>query len=239
MKYGALSERGRREHNEDSYYIPADGHTALAAVADGMGGHKAGSTASTLAIETLVSDIERGGESDPERLILRAVRAANAAVYAKSKSGTGFSGMGTTLVLALPLEGRYVAANIGDSRLYHYSNGELRRVSRDHSYVEELVEAGYITREQAASHPRRNVITRAVGTDPDERADIFKSSWKRGDVLMLCTDGLSGTLTDEDMCRVLREEEDINAACRRLVEEALYGGSTDNISVVLVLNEEE
>ena len=229
MKYCALSEKGKREHNEDSFFIPVHSEVALAAVADGMGGHKAGSTASSLALDVMVKDICRGGERSPEKLIGRAIDAANAAVF----------GLGTTLVLAMPFKTYYVAANVGDSRLYHYSEGVLRQISRDHSYVAELVEAGYITREQAAVHPRRNVITRAIGTSPRERADIFSENWKAGDILMLCTDGLSGTLSDEDMCRILKEETELDAACERLVMEAAYGGSTDNISVVLILNEEE
>ena len=223
MKYCALSEKGKREHNEDSFFIPKHSEVALAAVADGMGGHKAGSTASSLALDVMVKDICRGGERSPEKLIGRAIDAANAAVFDLSKSSDDCRGMG----------------NVGDSRLYHYSEGVLRQISRDHSYVAELVEAGYITREQAAVHPRRNVITRAIGTSPRERADIFSESWKAGDILMLCTDGLSGTLSDEDMCRILKEETELDAACERLVMEAAYGGSTDNISAVLILNEEE
>ena len=147
MKYCALSEKGKREHNEDSFFIPKHSEVALAAVADGMGGHKAGSTASSLALDVMVKDICRGGERSPEKLIGRAIDAANAAVFDLSKSSDDCRGMGTTLVLAMPFKTYYVAANVGDSRLYHYSEGVLRQISRDHSYVAELVEAGYITRE--------------------------------------------------------------------------------------------
>lgn len=236
MKYCALSEKGKRQHNEDTVFVPMHSEVALAVVADGMGGHKAGDTASAMAVDMMVSEIKRGGAA-PEKLIERAVEAANSAVYAASRQNSECRGMGTTAVLAMPFISHYVAANIGDSRLYHYHDGIVTQVSRDHSYVQELVEAGYITRAQAAVHPRRNVITRAIGTSNKETADIFRNDWQPGDMLLLCTDGLHSALEDMDIARILSEEDDIEEACKRLISEALYGGSTDNISVALILNE--
>lgn len=236
MKYRALTERGKRQHNEDSVFVPVHGEVALAVVADGMGGHKAGDTASAMAVEIMVSEIKRGGAS-PEKLIEEAVKAANAAVYAASRQNSECRGMGTTAVLAIPFADHYVAANIGDSRIYHYHNGTITQISRDHSYVQELVDAGFITRSEAAVHPRRNVITRAIGTLKNEAADIFTRNWQAGDILLLCTDGLHSAIEDMDIARVLAEESDLETACERLIKEALYGGSTDNISVALILNE--
>ena len=236
MKYCALSEKGKRQHNEDAVFVPMHSEVALAVVADGMGGHKAGDTASRMALEVMVSEIKRGGGS-PEQLIERAVDAANAAVYAASRNNSECRGMGTTAVLAMPFVSYYVAANIGDSRIYHYHDGAVVQVSRDHSYVQELVDSGYITKAQAAVHPRRNVITRAIGTSSKETADIFRREWQPGDMLLLCTDGLHSALEDMDIARILSEESDLEEACKRLVSEALYGGSTDNVSVALILNE--
>ena len=236
MKYCALTEKGKRRHNEDFVFVPANGEVALAVVADGMGGHKAGDTASAMAVEVMVAEI-RGGGASPERLLKGAVEAANAAVYAASRQNSECMGMGTTAVLAMPFESSYVAANIGDSRIYHYHDGILTQISRDHSYVQELVDSGYITKAQAAVHPRRNVITRAIGTSSKEKADVFRRDWQPGDMLLLCTDGLHSALEDMDIARILSEESDLEEACKRLVSEALYGGSTDNVSVALILNE--
>ncbi len=236
MKYFALSEKGKRQHNEDTVFVPMHSEVALAVVADGMGGHKAGDTASAMAVEVMVSEIKKGGAS-PEKLIERAVDAANAAVYAASLNNSECRGMGTTAVIAMPFMSHYVAANIGDSRIYHYSEGTLTQVSRDHSYVQELVDSGYITPAQAAVHPKRNIITRAIGTSGKETADIFAGDWQPGDILLLCTDGLTSGLGDMDIARILSEESELKDACERLVSEALYGGSTDNVSVALILNE--
>lgn len=239
MRYAAISEQGKRVRNEDCLFIPSrPGEMALAVVADGMGGHNAGSTASALAVETVVAELRRGGMGSPEDLILAALAKANAAIYEYSLTNPNCRGMGTTLVLALAFKSRYVAANIGDSRLYYFNGRDLLQITEDHSYVAELVAAGHITREEAMRHPRRNIITRALGTREQEQADIFKGSWEGGDMLMLCTDGLFGVLGEGEMARVLREEADMEQACKRLVELALDGGSTDNISVALIRNEE-
>ena len=240
MIYAARSEKGRRLKNEDHFFIPArSGDIPLAVVADGMGGHNAGETASALAVETVVSELRKGGMGSPEALILSALKKANDTVYNFSVTHPNCRGMGTTMVLAMAFKTRYVVANIGDSRLYYYNGETLQQITEDHSYVAELVAAGHITREEAQHHPRRNIITRALGARTGEQADIFKGQWETGDMLMLCTDGLFGVLDDRDMARVLMEESNMEEACRQLVEMALYGGSTDNISVALVKNEEE
>lgn len=236
MKYFALTEKGKREHNEDAVFVPMHSEVALAVVADGMGGHNAGDTASAMALDIMVSEVKRGGAS-PIKLLERAVEAANKAVYSASRANFECRGMGTTAVLAMPFISHFVAANIGDSRIYHYHDETITQISRDHSYVQELVDAGYITPAQAAVHPRRNIITRAIGTSAKERPDVFEKCWQEGDILLLCTDGLTSALSDMDIARILSEETELESAGSRLVEEAVYGGSTDNISVVLILNE--
>ncbi len=239
MIYAARSEKGKRYQNEDTLFVPARGEVALFIVADGMGGHNAGSVASRLAAETVETEVKKGGIATPDTLLLSAIAVANRAVLDYANGDINCRGMGTTMVAALAFQTKYVAANVGDSRLYHMHDGVLTQVTRDHSYVAELVEAGEITPEQAAVHPRRNIITRALGTRSEEKVDIFRREWARGDTLMLCSDGLHGVLDDCELARVLREaDDDLQDACDMLVEFALYGGSTDNISVILIKNQE-
>ena len=239
MRYAALSVTGKRQANEDSIFIPFDkNQVQTAIVADGMGGHKAGSLASSMAVEAIVNYLNNG-ESCDEQALKTAVCKAGFAVYDHAKRNVECRGMGTTAVAVLLTSGDYVAANIGDSRLYHLADGQIKQITRDHSYVEELVRMGHITREQAAVHPNRNIITKALGTTPDEVPDMFRHKWKRGDMLLLCSDGFHGSVSPEETTRILKEETNLNEACEALVKNALYGGSTDNISVVLVLNEED
>ncbi|MBQ9832575.1 MAG: Stp1/IreP family PP2C-type Ser/Thr phosphatase [Clostridia bacterium] len=239
MIYAYKSEKGIRAQNEDSVFVPTKSEMSLVIVADGMGGHSAGNVASALAVKTVAAELKRGGAGTPNSLVEKAVCKANTAIYELASKEHKFRGMGTTMVLALLFRSRYVAANVGDSRLYHiYASGGMKQISVDHSYVGELVAAGYITQEQAKTHPKRNLITRALGTSETERVDIFNETWEKGDILVLCTDGLCGTLDDDVIERTVREEADLNRAASLLVENALQAGSTDNISVILVKNEE-
>ena len=238
MIYAARSVTGKRANNEDSFFVPKGGEISLAIVADGMGGHSAGNIASAIAVEAVASELKKGGPGGPAALVMNAVNHANTAVFEYASAHPECKGMGTTLVMALLFKTRFVAANVGDSRLYHYHAGKLRQVTVDHSYVAELVASGYITREEAAHHPRRNLITRALGTRACERVDIFECDWEENDALLLCSDGLYSELEDEDLVRVLKESETPDAACASLVELALASGSRDNVSVVLVENGE-
>lgn len=239
MKYASITEQGKRLRNEDCIFVPRKGEISLVIVADGMGGHNAGSTASALAVQTAAERIKKGGADDPASLLNKAVQQANSAVFEYANHDKNCRGMGTTMVMALLFKSRYLCANVGDSRLYHFSAGSLRQVTRDHSFVAELVAAGYITPLEARVHPRRNIITRALGTHESERVDLFEKEWSPGDTLLLCSDGLYGALDDLEMARILKEEPDLSAVCQELVQAALYNGSTDNISVVLVRNEED
>ena len=238
MRYAAKSVTGVRSQNQDAIFVPRGGEISLAVVADGMGGHRAGDEASMIAVNTVVAELKKGGAGNAGSLILEAVKAANAAVYDKAAKDAALRGMGTTMVLALLFNTRYVAANVGDSRLYHISQDHIEQVTRDHSYVAELVSLGYITRQEAAHHPRRNLITRALGTRESERVDLFEREWRRDDKLVLCTDGLYSELDEEDILHTVLSTEDMQAACDDLVDCALYSGSRDNVSVVIVSNEE-
>lgn len=238
MIYAGLSEQGKRSRNEDCIYIPQRGEVSLAILADGMGGHNAGSTASSMAVESAQSSVKRGGGIKAEALLRRAAQEANTAVYEHAKAVRECRGMGTTLVMAMFFKSSYTALNIGDSRLYHYKDEGLFQITRDHSYVAEMVTLGLISPEAARNHPQRNIITSALGLREIEKIDVFEQKWYKDEIVMLCSDGLYGVLLKEDMERVLKEEADLQKACETLVSIAAYGGSTDNISVILVKNEE-
>lgn len=236
MKYASISEKGVRPRNEDSCYIPAADETPLVIVADGMGGHAAGDTASAMAVAVIRDAFADAGNCCRDG-IAGAVEEANTAIFLRSRREPALAGMGTTLVFALLSPPGVLAANVGDSRIYLFSRGTLRQISEDHSLVAALVAMGEITREEAMVHPRRNIITRALGTKDEERADVFDFPWNKGDTLLLCTDGLHGTLSDGEIAAVLSGENDIERAARKLVSAALDAGSADNVTVVLVRNE--
>lgn len=238
MIYAGVSIQGKRSRNEDCIFLPRDDRLPLAIVADGMGGHNAGYLASRIAVDAAVKTIEHGDFSRPMELLRHAADEANHAILMHADRDYTCRGMGTTMVMALLFPAYYIVANIGDSRLYHFHNDTLIQITRDHSYVSEMVAAGFITPEEARTHPQRNIITRALGAPEMEQIDLFENAWQPGDILFLCTDGLYGSLDIRDIERVLREEKDLQAACDTLVQIASYGGSTDNISVVLAGNEE-
>ena len=239
MIYAFRSERGMRQKNEDWFYVPDEGEIPIVIVADGMGGHIAGEVASRTAVSRIVDFIWRAEPGlNSISLLRQAVNDANRTVFEMSMTDDRYIGMGTTVVMALLEPDRYTLANIGDSRLYHFDGERLRRITTDHSYVQELVKSGAITEEQAKSHPQRNLITRAVGTSRFEKADAGVKNWKYGDILLLCSDGLCGTLDDSEMERIVRTTPDLLDCCDMLTELALAKGSSDNITVVLVKNEE-
>lgn len=238
MIYAGVSVQGRRNRNEDCIFLPQNGGLPLVIVADGMGGHNAGYLASRIAVDAAVRAVEKGDMDKPAELLQHAAEEANRAILAHADGDYTCRGMGTTMVMALLFTDHYIAANIGDSRLYHFHQDTLIQITRDHSYVWEMVHAGYITPEEARTHPQRNIITRALGTPDIGPIDLFENPWQPQDMLFLCTDGLYGSLDARDIERVLREEEDLQTACETLVQIASYGGSTDNISVVLSANKE-
>lgn len=239
MKFAVKTDIGKRVHNEDSFLVPEkEGFPLLFAVADGMGGHAAGAVASNLLVEKL-KNFDR--EVKPERALeelRRAIEQANLGVYEESEQDRSLRGMGTTLVAALLLGSKYIAANIGDSRMYCFDGEHLETVTTDHSLVEQLVRVGAITREEARQHPQRNIITRAVGVSPLVDVDLFEREWKTGDILVLCSDGLHGAVSEEDLISVLSSGNSLESMCDILVQLALDFGGTDNITVVLILLEE-
>lgn len=239
MIYAYRSDRGLRKKNEDSFYVPDEGKRPVVIVADGMGGHIAGEVASRTAIERIVSFVEKAPEGSSSTVLLRqAINEANKAVFEMALNNSDLSGMGTTAVVTLLYPTKFTVAHIGDSRVYHFNGSSLRRVTKDHSFVQELVSSGVITEEQAMVHPQRNIITRAIGTSRFEKADAAVKSWEKDDILMLCSDGLCGSVYDKEMEEILKSSDDLLRCCDLLAERAYDNGSSDNITVVLVKNTE-
>lgn len=223
----AATDVGRvREGNEDS--VLHDERLGIFAVADGMGGHQAGEVASATAVEALRAAIA-GGSS-----ITDAVTQANTAVVDKARADTAMLGMGTTMTAAIEVVGGIRIGHVGDSRAYVLRDGILARVTDDHSLVEELVREGRITLEQAAVHPQRNVVTRALGIDTEVDVDDVAVELTGGDRVLLCSDGLSGMLRDADISAILRREPDIEAVARALIDAANEAGGEDNITVLVI-----
>lgn len=227
------SDTGRqRRENEDSAYAAAP----LFVVADGMGGAQAGEVASRIAIETFQDGLD--GAGSPEERLADRVRTANRQIHDRSRTEIGREGMGTTLTAAYVDDGQLAIAHVGDSRAYLFRDGELSRLTQDHSLVDELVRRGKLTEEQAAEHPQRSIITRALGPEPDVEVDTFTYPVKAGDLLLLCSDGLTSMISEQDVARILASKEDLDALARALIQEANDAGGRDNITVVLFRLEE-
>lgn len=228
LMWGARSDVGCvRSHNEDSYLV----QSPLFCVCDGMGGHAAGEVASSIAVETIAKTAPHS--ADPA-LLGAAIEAANAAVIEAALNGLGKPGMGCTATAAY-IEGNTIAiAHVGDSRAYLLHEGTLIRVTRDHSYVEELVDAGEITADEARVHPNRSVITRALGSDPAMYADHFSLNIEEGDRLILCSDGLSSMIPDGEIENIATQSSTAQICTDNLVDAALAAGGSDNCTVVVV-----
>ena len=237
MQVWGVTDRGAvRQQNQDAYAakVLEDGRV-VALVCDGMGGARAGNVASTLAVERFMEEFLRPGQdgSDEERMG-HAASAANQAVYDRSVHDADCAGMGTTLVAVLAGEQGAVVLNEGDSRCYHINRDGIILVTRDHSLVEDLVERGELTREQARTHPHKNLITRALGAEPDLMADCFHQTLAEGDCLLLCSDGLSNVVNEQEMLYEVIHGGGDEECCRRLLDIALSRGAPDNVTAVPV-----
>jgi protein phosphatase len=228
IEKASVTDVGRaRQSNEDSFFE----RSPLFAVADGMGGARAGEVASRMAVEQL-AEMDDSGAGAEERL--RAVaRGANKRIYEMAQGDSEHAGMGTTFTAVL-VSGREVAVgHVGDSRLYRLRGGEFERLTDDHSLVEELVRQGKLTPEEAEVHPQRSIITRALGPESDVQVDTFTHTAKDGDVYLLCSDGLSGMVSDAGMAQILSEASSLDDAARGLIDAANANGGKDNITAVL------
>ena len=228
LAWGARTDIGLvRSHNEDSFLVQAP----VFAVCDGMGGHAAGEVASSIAVETIAANAPLHAD---DVLLGAAVEAANAKVIEGAKTGKGKPGMGCTASCILVEKNKVAIAHVGDSRIYLLHAGALVRLTHDHSYVEELVDAGEITADEARVHPSRSIITRALGNDPDMYADHFTLEVATGDRIIICSDGLSSMVEDSEIEDIAVSCVDPQTAADNLVSAALAGGGHDNVTVVVV-----
>ena len=242
MEYWGLSDIGRvRAQNQDAFRIEElDRHTILAVVCDGMGGAKSGNIASRLAIDVFVGEVKNSWKASmtqeqTEQLLENAVKLANFTVYDQARQFEDFAGMGTTLVAALLSGKNATIVNVGDSRCYHITRSDIRRITVDHSVVQMMVDRGELTAEEARSYPGRNYITRAVGTEPTVQSDLFAIRVERGDTLLLSSDGLHNEVDDQEILFEVVHGVNNDNCCQRLLDIANMRGSPDNVTSVLVM----
>lgn len=245
MEYSYISDCGlKRTTNEDYCHAQAivknGEEMGFFIVADGMGGHNKGEVASKMAVQEIKryieghvkeSDINIG---DIKLLISRAFYEANSRVYKKAISEEKFIGMGTTLIASVIANKEVIIGNVGDSRAYIYSQNNLKQITTDNSYVQELLSRGIINSEEAKNHPKKNMITRAIGTDEIVKVDYYHEEISEGDYILLCTDGLTNMVSDMEIKNILESSNDTKDCCKRLVELANYKGGSDNITVICI-----
>lgn len=236
MKTFSKTDIGRkREVNQDYVFVsdqPVGNIPNLLIVADGMGGHNAGDYASKFVVRVLKKELAKSREDGPRAMLKKAIASANHQLIAESKTDAKLEGMGTTLVAATVIEHTLYFANVGDSRLY-LLNDEIRQLSKDHSLVQEMVRLGGLNAEEAKHHPDKNIITRAIGVKEDIEIDFFEYRLKKGDIILMCTDGLSNMVEDEEIFQIVRSSRDVVEAVEQLIERANSNGGKDNIGVIV------
>lgn len=233
----AITDIGqKRKLNQDFIYLsetPVGNLPNVFIVADGMGGHNAGDYASRYAVEIVVDEISASLEKNPVRILGRAIEKANTMIRERAQSDTTLNGMGTTMVIATCI-GQYLeVANVGDSRLYRIHD-TIEQITRDHSLVEEMVRMGGIDRASARNHPDKNIITRAIGAKDTVETDFFNLELQPGDMILLCSDGLTNMVDDEEIQRILNGEGTLKTRVEELVRLANQNGGKDNISAVVI-----
>lgn len=241
MNVWGLSDTGRvRTQNQDAFYLDAQREEgrAVCVVCDGMGGALAGNVASELAVETFFDGVKEGlrplmGPKYMQKLLDDAAHRANRVVYERSMSSRDYTGMGTTLVAALVSGDVACVVNVGDSRAYYIDDQKIMRITRDHSVVEDMINKGDLTEEQARLFPGKNLITRALGTEQDVVCDHYVVK-AEGGTLLLCTDGLTNVLSDGEIAEIVRREADLSRCCLELLELSNRRGAPDNVTVVVV-----
>lgn len=199
-----------------------------------MGGHRAGGYASSCAVETILQEAGICPEEEVEQILTRAIRRANEVIAHRAEEDERFAGMGTTVVAACLKQEELIAANVGDSRLYVVHDDSIEQVTEDHSLVQEMVKYGGINREEARVHPNKNIITRAVGLEEDLQVDCFRRTLRRGERVLLCSDGLTDMLEDEQIRRIIDKNRDVRSAAQALVKAANDNGGRDNIAVIVI-----
>jgi protein phosphatase len=235
----------KRTHNEDYLYLPDE--ERLIMVADGMGGHASGDLASRLAVDTIVEFfrataeepdvtwpfmVDRDNRQHENRLIT-GVKLANLKIFEAAQRNTRFRGMGTTIVSCFFCENQVLVAHVGDSRVYMIREGKMKQITEDHSLLNDYIKMKRITPDEVDRFPHKNVIVRALGMKETVAVDVIRGDPEVGDIYLLCSDGLSGMITDEDMQSEVESEKDLDRCCEKLIELANAAGGTDNITVAL------
>ncbi len=237
LKTFSITDIGKkRKQNQDYVYTserPIGNLPNLFIVADGMGGHKAGGYASKFTVETIIKEIEGSAELNPEIILSKAIEIANERILNLSKENSDLQGMGTTLVAATCIDKYLRVANVGDSRLYIVGE-KITQITKDHSLVEEMVRMGGIDRETARTHPDKNIITRAIGAAEKIQVDFFTVELKPGEIVLMCSDGLTNMLEDNEIRMIINGQRDIVEKAEELVKAANNNGGKDNIAVVLI-----
>lgn len=243
MRFYGLTDVGiKREKNEDAISLPSEKEgIKLFILADGMGGAKAGEKASQLAIECIRDyirlhfiKIERTKEEIQE-MIRKAMVEANRKIFELANEYQELKGMGTTVLIVLLYRGRLYIGHIGDSRVYRLRKSVLRQLTKDHSYVQELVRQGTITIEEARNHPQKNVLLRALGCDRDIMPDVITKGFVKGDIILLCSDGLTNMVEDKEIYEIImKNTSDLKVACKMLIDTANQNGGVDNVSAIII-----
>lgn len=241
MRAFGVTDRGAvRKENQDCFRfaLSQDGGLLTAVLCDGMGGAQAGSVASVMAADAFMSHAansldESSTAADMKDILTDGVNYANIKVYDRSFTDFACMGMGSTLVALLMTPKRTFVANVGDSRAYLVAKGQIQQITRDHSLVSEMVEKGTLTPEEARNHPKKNVITRAVGVEASVKSDIFEVKPAAGSRILLCSDGLSNVVEDGEILRTVLDESEPEAACGKLLELALSRGAPDNVTALI------
>ena len=239
VQIGFKSNKGIvRRNNEDACFVIPGSDVYI--VADGVGGNNSGEVASRTAVENIagyVNDNDIRANTTPEEIfgfMTEAIACANTAIYTMGIDQARYKGMATTVVMAYLYHGEAYIVNLGDSRAYVFRDNGMKRITNDHTYVNELIDKGVITEDEAEVHKQKNVITRALGAEPDVEPDFYKLPLNSEDVLLLCTDGLYGEVGEARMSQILAEGKNMNDTCADLVDAALQSGGRDNITVICV-----
>lgn len=237
IKAFSITDIGKkRQLNQDFVFtseLPLGSLPNMFVVADGMGGHKAGDFASKYTVKTMIEEVLRSKDDRPVEILRNAIRSANEFVRRKAHDDANMVGMGTTVVAATYKEDILYVANVGDSRLY-VVNDKISQITRDHSLVEEMVRMGTLDREAARNHPDKNIITRAVGATEYINVDFFEVGLKPGDIVLMCTDGLTNMMEDNAIHEILLKKTSLEQKAKELVDGANDNGGSDNIAVVLI-----
>ncbi len=237
LKTFSITDIGKkRTMNQDFVYsseTPVGNLPNLFIVADGMGGHNGGGFASSYTVEVMTKSIIHSKETHPRMIIEEAIKNANSEIRRKARANEELFGMGTTVVAATFCDDILQVVNVGDSRLYIVDD-EIRQITKDHSYVEEMIRMGELDRDSARTHPKKNIITRAIGADDTVNPDFFTVKLQPGSIVLMCSDGLTNMLEDEQIRMILRGQRDIVEKAEELVKAANDNGGKDNIAVILV-----